>query len=411
MSLMDEARIRAWWFHRQGLDGRLAGRPLAQVLEETGWARSVGGAGPYLGFLARNGAGREQVDEAVARLEIHELPAARGCTYVVPAADFALALKVGQSFGPEADMKVARKLGVTDAEIDRLGQAVLDALAASPLAPDELRASTGGAARSLGEEGKKKGLSTTLPLALGRLQSAGEIRRVPTNGRLDQQRYRYCLWRPNPLAGLRLSLDECFVELARRFFSWIGPARLADFQAFAALGAKAAKAAVEPLGLVSMAQIAPIAPPDSGDDRLLLLPDHAAELAAFVPPGKPIYALVAGLDGLLLLRRDIKSLLTPEDRDRRIPGEKGAVVAGGLLDLRSHAILDRGRLVGVWEYDPQAAEIVWQSFIPPDAALRDQVRATSDSIRDQLGDARSFSLDSPQSRTPRLEALRAARPS
>jgi hypothetical protein len=410
---MNEDTIRAWWFHRQGLDGRLAGQPLARVLEETGWARSVGGAGPYLGFLARNGARREHVDQAVARLEIHELPAARGCTYVVPAADFALALKVGQSFGPEAEMKVARKLGVSDAEIDRLGQAVLDALAASPLAPDELRAATGGAARGLGEEGKKKGLSTTLPLALGRLQSAGEIRRVPINGRLDQQRYRYTLWRPNPLAGFRLALEECFVELARRFFSWIGPARLADFQAFAALGAKAAKAAVEPLGLVSMAQmtaLAPLAPITAGGDRLLL-PDHAAELAAFVPASKPIYALVAGLDGVLLLRRDVKSLLAPEDQDRQIPGEKGGVVTGGLLELRSHAILDRGRLVGVWEYDPQAGEIVWQSFIPPDAALRDHVRATSDSIRDQLGDARSFSLDSPKSRIPRLAALRAAMPS
>jgi hypothetical protein len=38
----------AWWWHKEGLDGRLAGEPASSVLEKTGWARLVGGAGPYL---------------------------------------------------------------------------------------------------------------------------------------------------------------------------------------------------------------------------------------------------------------------------------------------------------------------------------------------------------------------------
>ncbi len=121
-------------------------------------------------------------------------------------------------------MKVALKLGVTSTEIYKLCAAVVDALAKGPLAPDALREATGGAARSLGKEGKKKGLTTTLPLALGRLQSEGEIRRVPVNGRLDQQHYSYTLWRPNPLEKFRLTADEAYVELARRYFRWTGPA-------------------------------------------------------------------------------------------------------------------------------------------------------------------------------------------
>ncbi|MBI4874365.1 MAG: winged helix DNA-binding domain-containing protein, partial [Acidobacteria bacterium] len=232
---MDIDKLREWWWHRQALDGRLSGQTCARVLEETGWARSVGGAGPYLGLFARCGAGREAVDRAVAEAAIHELPAARGCTYVVAESDFALALKVGQAFA-DGDMKVARKLGVTDAEVDRLGQAVLDALGGGPLDPEQLRAAAGGAVRSLGEEGKKKGLTTTLPLALGRLQAAGEIRRMPANGRLDQQRYRYALWQPNPLRGFQLSAEEAHTELARRFFAWAAPATLAEFQAFSGLG-------------------------------------------------------------------------------------------------------------------------------------------------------------------------------
>src|SRR5262249_41253220 len=150
------------------------------------------------------------------------------CTYVVSGSDYALALKSGEPFA-DNDMKVARKLGVTDAEVDKLGAAVVDALAKGPLDPDGLKEVVGAKGRNLGDEGKKKGVTTTLPLALGRLQSTGEIRRIPTNGRLDQQRYRYTVWRPNPLETYKATQDETFVELARRYFEWIGPARVADF--------------------------------------------------------------------------------------------------------------------------------------------------------------------------------------
>jgi hypothetical protein len=397
---MTPETLRAWWFHRQGLDGACAGRPPGEVLAQTGWARSVGGSAPYLGLHARCGAGRAAIDQAVADLAIHELPSARGCTYVVPAADFALALRLSQDFGPEAEMKVARKLGVTDAEVDRLCTAVLAALAAGPLDPEQLRAATGGAARSLGEAGKKKGLSTTLPLALGRLQCAGEIRRVPINGRLDQQRYRYTLWRPNPLAGSRLSAAEAAVELARRYFSWIGPSSLAAWQEFAGLGVKAARAAIEPLDLV------PLATGAGGDGRLLPA-EQRAELAGFSPPARPRYALVSSLDGLFLLRHDLAGLLAGDDRERQVPAAKGAAAVGGLTYLPSHGVLDRGRLIGLWEYDPEAGEIVWICFGRADEALRAAVAATAGFIRGDLGDARSFSLDSPQSRIPRLQALRA----
>jgi hypothetical protein len=48
------------------------------------------------------------------------------------------------------------------------------------------------------------------------------------------------------------------------------------------------------------------------------------------------------------------------------------------------------------------------SFGIRDQALARAVEQTEGYIREQLGDARSFSLDSPQSRKPRLEALRKA---
>ena len=108
---MNDVKLRAWWSHRQGLDERLEGESAPTALAQTGWARSMGGAAPYLTLFARTGISREAADAAAAKLEIHEIPAVRGCTYIVPAGDFALALKAGESFAG-AEMKVASKLGV-----------------------------------------------------------------------------------------------------------------------------------------------------------------------------------------------------------------------------------------------------------------------------------------------------------
>lgn len=391
---MDLVKLRAWWWHRQGLDGSLQGKSPAEILARSGWARSVAGVGPYLTLFSRGGIGREAADAAVAALEIHELPSARGCTYVLPAADFPLGLKLAEGF--DAELKVAARLGVTEEEINRLCEAVQKTLAEGPLDPDGIRQATGNASRSLGEEGKKKGLTTTLPVALGKLQPSGHIRRVPVNGRLDQQRYRYALWQPNPRDGFALSTGEAHTELARRFFRWIGPATLAEFQGFSALGVKATAAAVAPLGLV---------PVEEGSDRLLFPEDREA-FEAFRVPEEPQYALVSSIDSLVLLRRELKSLIDPRDFDRRVAGEKALVAAGGLTDLPSHAIFDRGRLVGLWEFDPETGTIAWSAWIEKDEALRRAVAETEAYVREELGDARSFSLDSPKSRAPRIAALR-----
>jgi hypothetical protein len=92
---MNDSLLRAWWAHRQGLDGSSSGQSAATILATTGWARSVAGIGPYLTLFSRGGLRREAVDAAVAATDIHELPTARGCTYVLPAADYALGLKLG----------------------------------------------------------------------------------------------------------------------------------------------------------------------------------------------------------------------------------------------------------------------------------------------------------------------------
>jgi hypothetical protein len=149
------------------------------------------------------------------------------------------------------------------------------------------------------------------------LQTAGEIRRTPVNGRLDQQRYRYCVWKPNPLKNFKMDADQVATELARRYFRWIGPATVSEFQWFSALGAKAAKAALEPLGK---------------DDPRLLLPDDRERLEAFRIPKQAQYALVASLDGVSLWKPS-KSLC-----------ESGSGRPSQPWDLRSRA---RNRALGI----------------------------------------------------------------
>jgi hypothetical protein len=394
---MSTPKLRGWWFRRQGLDGSLRNATPAAVLERAGWARSVGGVGPYLTLFARARTTRESADAATATLQIHELPAARGCTYVLPACDFALGLKVGED-AAAAPMKVASKLGVTQKEIVKLEQAVLDALdKGGVMDPDAIRDATGKASRNLGEEGKKKGVTTTLPLALGRLQARGDIRRVPVNGRLDQQRYKYTRWTPSPLAKYPASLSEAYTELARRYFQWVGPATMSEFQWFSSLGVKAAKEAVAPLELMSA--------PGAGDR--LFLPEDVGEWKGFEPPDEPCYALVSSLDSIAAARRDLTSLLDEKDRSRAVLVDTKEKPLGGLADLPSHAILDRGRVIGLWEFDIEEGRIAWGTFdVRKTKQLSSVIEETEAFVRDQLGDARSFSLDSPKSRTGRIAAIR-----
>jgi len=189
---------------------------------------------------------------------------------------------------------------------------------------------------------------------------------------------------------------ELQTELARRFFRWIGPATLAEFQWFSASGVKVSKAAIEPLKLVQL---------EPGDERLMFADDRDA-LNKFRVPKDPQYSLVSCVDAMFLLRRNVRSLLAEKDLKQKVFGEKGFQEAGGLMDLPSHAILDRGRLVGLWEYDPATESIAWSSFGAKDKKLETAVKKTEDFVRTQLGDARSFSLDSPKGRLPRIEALR-----
>ncbi|MET1063785.1 MAG: crosslink repair DNA glycosylase YcaQ family protein [Arthrobacter sp.] len=385
-------RLRAWAWHKQGLDGSLAGCTPEQVFARAGWARSVGGANPYLTLFARAGIRREHVDADVLAHRILELPTARGCTYVLGRDDFAWALKLGKD-AAEA-LRVLGRLGVDRSEITLLEEQVLHTLAeaAVPLDPRQLKDELGDSVRNLGEEGKKKGAATTLPTALGILQSQGRIRRVPVNGRLDQQRYAYELWDlpPSPLDD-----GEARAELIRRYLGWTGGATFKQSQWFTGFTVAQSKAALAAAGAVEV--------PTAAGETLWMLPDDVEQLAAFNEPADEQIQLLAGTDSLALLRRNAAELLAEEDRHTQAVGSLALQA-----DLPDHPIFDRGRIIGLWQYDPGQERIVPWLFHAPTAAMTQRITEVEEWIREDLGDFRAFSLDSPASRQKRIDGLAAA---
>lgn len=389
---MDAAKLRGWAWHCQGLDGTLDGCEPAMVLTQAGWARTVGGANPYMTLWSRAGVGRTTADAAVAALEVHELPAARGCTYLLPAADFALALQLARP-AAQASLAVVEKLGVSQTEIEQLGHAVVEALseAAGPLDPSRLKEALGDRVRSLGDEGKNKGAATTLPTALTQLQAFGQIRRVPVGGRLDQQRYAYEVWEP-PVTGITDGAAR--VELLSRYFGWTGGATAAQSRWFSSFSVAQSAAAIAELDLTEVG------------DGLLVPTEKLPDYQSFELPVEPQYRLLAGIDALVLLRRNSSELLDPQDAQRVIPGDKIGI--GSQPDLPDHPILDRGRIIGLWQFDPEVGDIAaWVFSGRPDEALRAEIDRTAAWIAADLGDFRAFSLDSATARLPRTAALRA----
>lgn len=387
--------LRAWSWHRQGLDGSLAGESPAVVLAKVGWARSVGGANTYLTLFARARTRREELDRLVAAREIHELPTARGCTYVLPAADFAWGLQVGRG-AAEAEVKVLGRLGVAREEIEQLAEAVLVVLRAAsaegspPMDPRALKEALGSKVRNMGEEGKKKGSSTTLPAALGLLQAEGRIRRVPVNGRLDQQRYSYAVW---DLSATGEDDDAVRARLVEQYLTWTGGATLGQLRWFSAFTVAQSKKALGTVGAVEIET--------AGGEMLWMMPVDVELLAEFtVPEGEDIH-LLSGSDSLVLLRRNSSDLFD-EVGAAAVQGMKGSALAA---DLSDHPIVDRGRIIGLWQYDPENTRIAWWSFEPASAAVRERIALVEAWIRDDLGDFRSFSLDSPKSRAKNIAAL------
>jgi hypothetical protein len=225
-----------------------------------------------------------------------------------------------------------------------------------------------------------------------RLAEQARTRRVPLNGRLDTERYGYVSWSPPaPIP----SAEEAYAGLAERYFAWTGSATLAEFKEFCGCTLKEAQFATRELGLVA----------DPTASKHLMLPHLLEEREQFTPLEAPSILFVGNMDSIGLHRRNLGELLDDDDRAAAVRLTEAQGSRNLLGECDSHLILDRGRWIGVWDFDTLRNRLIWVTWQTPTDEVREAAGACERFVRDELADARTSSQDSPQSRSKRIAAI------
>jgi len=406
---VDLNRVRGFWMQRQGLLGD-AGPDAASTIRRCGWPRTLGGVDAYLSLWTRcPSVERATVDSALADdAGLWIVPAARGCIYIVPTDQVAMAVQLGATAWWKRTRRDLAKVGVPEDEVRGLGEAVLAALGDGTLSVDQVRkALPDGAIRSLGAPGKKVGMSSTLPTALRLLEADGRIRRQPETARLDSQRYAWRRPAGGAFGGAVAPADEAALNenMASLFFRQAGPATLNEFCAWTGIGKRAGKAAIAALGLVEVAV--------EGHGACWLFEEDLDALRAATPADELPPVLLPFEDGYVSYRGALSCLARPGDLDRpvKIGGSGTERRLGDATAMWQRVVIDGGCISGYWEWDPDDERVVTGTFADLPAArarkLTERADAMGAFITEQLGTARAFSLDSDKQQRKRLAWLAA----
>lgn len=399
-------QARAFWHRRQGLAEPGKGS-IEETLAGTGWPRTLGGVDVYLSVRARiPGLKRQELDKAVAQSRIQVIPAVRGCIYVVPRAQVPLMLRFAEDQARKRMDKEMEKVGVPQSELAGIGEAVLKALRKGPLTTDALRkAMPEGTVRSLGEKGKKMGVSSPLPAAMRYLEFDGKLERTLDTGRLDTERYLWRIPAKNPFTGAKVPTDvaERNERLAEIFVRQAGPVAVSDFAEWSGLSQRDARAAFEKLPVV------PVKVEGYADEAFVLETD-LAELKAS-KPGAVSVSMLAAEDNYLTFHGGPGLLTDPKHHAREVSrrGSKKDSTLGEVKHLKVRPLLDGERVVGFWEFDPAADKIVFATFDPLPPKRKKAAQELADTLavflKEELGHARSFSLDTDEQVQERAELI------
>ena len=274
------------------------------------------------------------------RREIHELPTARGCTYVVPATDFAWGLQVGRG-AAEAEVKVLGRLGIERDEDRTVGRVGAGNPAAVQRQPHNNRWTLASLRKSWaespqhGRSGQEEGLKHDAARRFGIV--AGRRAHPPCAGQraVGPATLLVC---GVGVAGNRPATKQCG-HVVERFLGWTGGATLGQVRWFTAFTVAQSKKALAGIGAVGMKT--------AGDDVLWMMPEDVSLMATFEVPTDEDVQLLAGSDSLVLLRRNSSDLFDEKGK-ASVQGMTGSALAA---DLSDHPIVDRGRIIGLWQYD------------------------------------------------------------
>ena len=399
------AQARALWWHKQALAGGDQ-RPLAALIRDSGWLRTLGGADAYLAARARRPTlQRAELDAAIAAGELCVRPAVRGCIYLVPASAVPDLLALNAEDWRRQTEKELARIGKTMQVVEALAPGVIAALT-GPMTTDALRRAMPGDIPSFGDAGKKVGLSSPLPLALRLLELAGKIERTLDGGRLDTERY---LWRrtAGKLPAPARDHQGRVARVVDAFLGFAGPATLAQLSAWSGHPQRDLKAAIARLDAAEVEVEA------MGAAYL-----RRADLAAMPPP--PRGTALLALEDNYLNNHGVAVVTDPRHHAFEVDlwgGTGKAAPLGKANHMLSRSIVVDGLIAGFWEVDPRRSGAVWHTFAPappPLARSLDELTAaTARFLLDELGHARVSTLDTMddvQSRADRIAQLTGKKP-
>lgn len=380
---LDPREIRRIVMHAQGLDHPRV-EALPALVARTGFIRTLGGVDGYLALLARHPKLQlAEVDRAVSSGALRVTPAVRGCIYLVAEAHAPLCLAIAEQLSAARDQRDADKAGIKKGELEKLGAKVVETLAKhGPMTTDVLRKRLPeGSVRSLGEQGKKIGVSSPLPPALRKLEFAGQIERTLEAGRIDTERYQWRARKTKPSKPVA----NPHAAIAKLFFAWAGVATLKEFVSWSGFAVKDAKAACASITLreVELEDGPGFADPEAleagGDDDAVALLTFEDNLTAL--GGGPARWIDARHHGVKVPQWGTSKSLTIADSKH--------------MQLRT--VLAGGSIVGFWEYDPDQGAAVTALLDkvgkPIATRIANEAERVGTFLREEIGHGRSFSLD------------------
>lgn len=397
------AQLLATWSQSQGFDDDKALSP-TKAVETRSWVRTLGGADPYFALFARGvPVGRKKIDAAVRKGQIRIVPAVRGCMYLVAKKHVDLALNLSKQQQLRRLERDLEKAKAPKGSMTKVTKAVLASLADQPMTTAELRAANEKTVVSFGPAGKKVGLSSSLPPALRLLEWEGAIERTPTGGALDTESYQWSL-RQTPLETI--DDDAAARAIAKLFFAHHGPASFDEFVAWSGLNKGPARAAIE---ACKLERVGAIGHDGEVTERLAF----AKQLAATSKLVRAKGVRLLGLQDLYLVVHGGPAWATPaEALDIEIP-RWGPMRGGPIRDTKHphlRAVVVDGELAGFWDVDA-TMQVQHLSWVTKVSAANKKLAAKKltqlrEFMRDELGHAKTFSIDSDKRIDQRLELVR-----
>lgn len=374
-------------------------RSLEELVRATGLHRTLGGVDVYLALRARMPSfGADDLHAALLDGTLSVGPTVRGCIYIGLGEDRALMLGIAALLARSRVEKEMEKLKVPDSELKRLGDQIVKTLAdAGALSTDAVRkALPAGVVRSLGDAGKKLGISSTLPPTLRLLEFDGRIRRIPESGRVDVERYLWSVAEPFE----EIPRETLVKRLAERFYGWAGVATVDAFAEWSGLGKREARAGVDALDLSSW---------DCGGVGCL---GDGSVVHGALERKTDVVALLPFEDNLVAFAQGLAPWFAAEHHALVLPnwGRAGRLSIGESRYATLRPILAQGRFVGFWEFDPvrRKTEIGLLEEVEKRTRARidELAENTTSFLRDNFDHARSFSLDSDEDLRKRVKQVK-----